>query len=353
VFRRRRYLLAICLATRLSRVPLLAQSSNPENTPPHPYIETEIPLHDTTKPPPAPARVPPPNLPNFILATKPELETVIPLLKGLKPPRGDEDLTDILKKVGQKTVELSQKIPNLISLEEVVESELNLVVKREKYSYLLVPRRSPRMVTLEEYRVDLQTGAKLETDDGWKPASGDGDPSKAFWADLEHATRQVGARQGGEPPLSQGFASMWVRFYPANRTESNFRYLGRQKMNHHQTLVLAFAQKPASVRLPGEVRFENKSLSIYYQGVAWVDASDFRIVRLRTDLLSPVSEFFLDRLTTDALFAESPVTGLPSPLWLPREVEVNTVMNGMSFGDQHRYSQYRLFRVKTKIVLGQ
>jgi hypothetical protein len=85
-------------------------------------------------------------LPNFILATKPELETVIPLLKGLKPPRGDEDLTDILKKVGQKTVELSQKIPNLISLEEVVESELNLVVKREKYSYLLVPRRSPRMV---------------------------------------------------------------------------------------------------------------------------------------------------------------------------------------------------------------
>ena len=38
------------------------------------------------------------------------------------------------------------------------------------------------------------------------------------------------------------------------------------------------------------------------QGIAWIDQSDFRIVRLRTDLLAPQPEIQVQRQTASILF---------------------------------------------------
>jgi hypothetical protein len=115
--------------------------------------------------------------------------------------------------------------------------------------------------------------------------------------------------------------------------------------------VVAFAQKPGSVRLPGEVRFEDKSLAIYYEGIAWVDASDFRILRLRTDLLPVATELPLTQLTAEVQFADTQAAGFSSPLWLPREVAVTSEVNGHIFHDKHTYSNYRSFQAHAKILL--
>jgi len=56
-------------------------------------------------------------------------------------------------------------------------------------------------------------------------------------------------------------------------------------MDGHATVVLGFAQIPDKVKFPGEVTFLDASLPVLFQGIAWIDESDFRIVRLRTDLL--------------------------------------------------------------------
>jgi hypothetical protein len=144
---------------------------------------------------------------------------------------------------------------------------------------------------------------------------------------------------------------MWIYFYPLNRLESDFRYLGQEKMDGHHTLVLAFAQKPESVRLPAEYLFEGESIPLFFQGVAWVDASDFRIVRLRTDLLSPLPEVSLRRLTAEIQFSHTPVAGVASPLWLPHDVVVVSNFGGQLLRDNHKYSNYRAFRVKTKVLL--
>jgi hypothetical protein len=287
------------------------------------------------------------NAVNFVSSSILEIQEAVPELKGLRASSEQQELPQLLDKVGAMTVDLSRKIPNLISKEEVSESQPGSKISRQHFSYLTLAHRGQDSVTLEEFRVDLQSGAMLQSDDISKPDV----PGSPRWDDLAQASQRASARQTGAPPLTQGFASMWLRFYPSNRSESSFRCLGRQKIDRHQTFVLAFSQKPASVRLPAEVRFKEKSVPVFYQGIAWVDASDYRIVRLRTDLLSPISDLPLTQLTAEVEFANTQAAGFDTLLWLPREVDVTSQVNGLTFHDKHIYSNYRSFQVHTKILL--
>jgi hypothetical protein len=287
---------------------------------------------------------------NFVSFSVGELEQTIPELRGLEVAEDEQALPKLLDQIGDRTRELSRKTPNLIAHEEVVESEPGAKARRENFSYLMLAHQSQGAVTLAEFRVDLKTGAKLETDDALKPGTASAPGSSLPWDDLARASQRANARAVGRPPLNEGYAAMWVRFYPSNRSESTFRYLGQQEIDGHHTLVVAFAQNPGSVRLPGTFRIKDKSIPIYYQGVAWVDASDFRIVRMRMDLLSPAAGLPLTQLTAEAQFADTQVTGLVSPLWLPREVAVTTQVNGHTFHDKHTYSNYRSFQVHARIL---
>jgi len=104
-------------------------------------------------------------------------------------------------------------------------------------------------------------------------------------------------------------------------------------------------------RLPGEMRFRDQTILVYYQGIAWVEESDFRILRLRMDLL-PASDLPVTQLTAEIQFAETQATGFTTPLWLPREVLVTTEVNGNTFRNKHTYSNYRSFQAHSRILLG-
>jgi hypothetical protein len=225
----------------------------------------------------------------------------------------------------------------------VIEPELQRKSAPEKFSYLIVAHRGPEGVTLAEFRVDLKTGQKIESDDTAVP--------QQRLKDLADASSKIGTQGGATFPRSEGYASMWVRFYPSNRFESDFRYLGKQKMGGRKTVVVAFAQKPASVRMPGRILLMEKSLPVYYQGVAWIDASDFRILRLRSDLLEPIYDISLTQLTAEVEFANTQAAGFPFPLWLPQEVEVMAQLGGKTFYEKHRYSNYRSFQVHTRFLI--
>ena len=85
----------------------------------------------------------------------------------------------------------------------------------------------------------------------------------------------------------------------------------------------------------------------------WVDESDFRIVRLRTDLLSPRPDIYLRSLTSKVLFSEVQIRAPEAidPLWLPLEATVTWDFRGQVVQQVHRYSDFRLYRAKSKIVM--
>jgi len=244
----------------------------------------------------------------------PQLTANIPELQGLDPAPDQQPLAQLLEKTGAKSLDLLKRMPNVISHESVVTKvEPRGPTWHEKFEYLVLRHEALGEVMLEEYRID-----KAKT---------------------------------GAVPLSQGSANAWVLFHPGNLVESRFRYLGRQRMDGHSTVVLAFAQIPDKVKFPGQVNVRGTLVPVLYQGIAWIDESDFRIVRLRTDLLAPRPDIYLRTLTSEVRFSEVRVPEVKDPLWLPHEAKITWDFKGQVMQERHRYSDFRLYRSKSKIVM--
>ena len=311
-FRERRYRVLALSAIILGATAAFTQAQEPPSKP-QPEANNDLWLNWTDVEKNIWARAKP-----YLDYPLPELESAVPELKGLEPAPSQEKLSLILARVGDKCVNLLQRTPNVISSEEVTTQAPQMRLSRQKFGYLLVSRQTPDGVVLAEYRTDTRG----------KPVG-------------------EGAWSG---PISQGFASMWVRLFPGNQPESKFRYLGQQEIDKHKTFVLAFAQVPDLVQFPAEFLLQDTRISVLYQGVAWVDSSDFRIVRMREDLLAPRPDAYLKKFTAQIRFDEVQIPKAASLLWLPREAVVEWEFKGQFVQQRHVYSHYRLYAVKTKIL---
>lgn len=152
--------------------------------------------------------------------------------------------------------------------------------------------------------------------------------------------------------LTKGFASVSNFLLPAYQPESTFVHLGRQHMDGHETDVVAFAQRPEAARLLGNFRTPGgMGRLVLSQGVAWIDRDTRQIIRMRTDLLSPLPEVRLDKETTEIHYAEVHFKEVPQSFWLPRDVVVTVEWNGKMLRNQHRYSDFHLYNVQSKIIV--
>lgn len=258
-------------------------------------------------------------------------------LSGLTPSPNQDALPDLLAKTGAHADALLNKLPNLISDEAVSESHYSkdtadgcvgtgcisqgaVVARDELFHYMILTHRTQDgQLKVSEYRTTRND----------KP---------------------VGSGAAGAP-MFQGFVSAWIALSSANQPESHFRYLGEQRVNGHATYVLGFAQIPGSVESPGEVVVNGESFPMLLQGIAWVDQSDFRIVRLRTDLLAPLPLILLRTQTETIAFGPVRIASLDSDLWLPKIVKLQMDVRGQVVREKHSYSKYRLYQAKTKILL--
>jgi hypothetical protein len=271
----------------------------------------------------------------YMDAALPELKRLVPELVGLKPASSEEQPSDLLTKVGAKADELLRKVPDLISEEEVSVAQYAVSQRMDctgagcasgqegsqserNFNFLILTHRTQDGgLALQEYRT-----------------KGNGKP-------VEQET--------GKPNF-RGFISSWLVFSSANRAESRFRYLGQQRRDGHSTFVVGFAQIPGSVASPGVILTDRESLPMLLQGIAWIDQSDFSIVRLRTDLLAPQPKISLERQTANILFGPVHIATLDSTLWLPQTVRVEMEAKGQFLQEQHKYSRYRLYQAKSKII---
>ena len=250
-----------------------------------------------------------------------ELIKALPELRGLKPPQAQDDLALILRKVGENVGAFFRDFPNTTSTEQIRQQRLDADghvtdTVTEKFYYLALAQRESGNLSLQEYRTNAK-GKRIE-------------PS-----DMEQGSA-----------ITRGFASMSIHFHPSYQSGSTFRFLGRQVIHGRQTYVLAFAQSPTAARALTRVDLPEKSALVLSQGVAWVDADSYQIIRMRVDLLAPRRDIGLERQTTEILFDRVRFKRTPLVLWLPRQVTVNQRRKGQAFRNRHRYSRFRLFTVE-------
>jgi hypothetical protein len=223
----------------------------------------------------------------------------------------------ILSKTGAVIADLLHRMPNLIAREEVKGSDTRI------FNYRIVHKQKPSGGdVLEEFRTDVR--------------------DQPIDYSANNASR----------PLGVGFATMWLFFFPGNLHESRFRYLGQQSVGSRKTYVLAFAQIPENVGLGAVIESGSGKCSTPLQGVAWIDQSTSQIVRMQTDLLSPLPSIQLNQLRSILTYGSVRIAGLKLELWLPSDVET-TWQTAFQVGkESHRYSHYRLFHSTMRILPG-
>lgn len=265
-----------------------------------------------------------------------QLQKAVHELKGLELASNQDPLPEMLRKVADKADALLRATPDLISDESVSEVQWTVdkgIVpgctgggcvdpmrsneREEKFNYIILAHRgNDNRLHLEEYRTTAND----------KPVEGAG------------------------APYFQGFVASWLIFSSPNQVESRFRYLGRQKIKGQATFVVAFAQVPGSVEMPGTIMTSHGAIPMLLQGIAWVDQSNFRIVRLRTDLLAPQLSMGFKVQTSDIVFGPVRISGADLDLWLPVTVNAEMEAEGQQLRERHLYSNYRLYQAKSRIV---
>ena len=99
------------------------------------------------------------NFPNYTSCTVQELQLAVPELKGLRPPADQQKLPDLLQKVGAKTLDIARNTPNLIARERVTKSPKGSDETRRDYDYLILARLEKQIVTLDEFRLGMNSAS--------------------------------------------------------------------------------------------------------------------------------------------------------------------------------------------------
>ena len=121
-------------------------------------------------------------------------------------------------------------------------------------------------------------------------------------------------------------------------------------MDDHKTFVLGFVQVPDQVKIPGKFNWAGKEAPFFFQGIVWIDQSTFDVVRLRTDLLSPVASVSLRQMTTELHFRSVRIHGFGADLWLPSEVLIRTAQTDSIVEELHQYSAYKFFHAESRLL---
>jgi len=261
-------------------------------------------------------------------------------LKDLQPAQSQEDLPAILQKAGSQVDDFLRHVTDLTAREEISLTRLKqekpytkpeLLGEHVRDSYLILRHRDQGRAELIEYRTDPK-GDNFD---------------------------EVVVQQGFL--VTSGFALSCNYFSSGFQSESTFRYLGDEKIGPHGSYVVGFAQQPGKATLSVKMRGRNGTPAhLLVQGIAWIDKSNFQIVRLRTDLLAPRKDVGLNQQTTEVRLSQIQLADVATPLWLPSSVKVYvefTTHNGdvdpffeLSFRNEHRYTGYQRYRVSAKVA---
>jgi hypothetical protein len=296
-------------------------------------------------------------VPSYVDEPIEQLKKMVPGLSGIrieaiknagagKPATPAQDkTTSILNQTSAVIANLFHRMPNLIAKEEVKQPTdttwENDLPRRSQGGWMGSAQQG---FPITHFRTRVYTYRIVH-----KQTPVGGDAIDEFRTDA-HDQPIDGSAHNTQRPFSVGFATTWLFFLPGNLQASRFRYVGVQKIGNRETYVLAFAQIPDNNGLGAVIESSYGSCSTPIQGVAWIDQSTFQIVRMQTDLLTPLPGIELNQLRSITEYGAVRISALSLMLWLPTDVEIRWQTAYRAEEEAHLYSHYRMFQSTARIL---
>ena len=172
-------------------------------------------------------------------------------------------------------------------------------------------------------------------------------------ASREYRTPVKGSHAFPASGLDVGEVAIVLIFRPDFQTDYEMKCEGMDERNGRLDWVVRFQQHKDK---PGRtVRFwaDNDAYPARLKGRAWLSKDNFQVVHLEANLMGDLSQIGLQEFSVlaDYKFVQNPSENLE--LWLPDHVVTYTATNfdARRMILAHNFSDFRLFKVKTKITI--
>jgi tetratricopeptide (TPR) repeat protein len=224
----------------------------------------------------------------------------------------------VIQRAGDRVKELVDNLSNFDATEDVSQEDLDVFGKpitkeTRKFDYMAtISEPRPGILNVEEVRTGL-------TDKGGFPGG--------------IATR-------GVPALA-------FVFHPDKRDEFDITCEGLGSWKGEATWLVHFRQRPNKPSGMLSFEFTDASVPVDLKGRAWISASTYQIVRLESDVVSPINtiQLFTDHQVVD--FGPVQFNKKHIELWLPLDADIYMDFGRERFHRRHSFSHYMLFSVGT------
>ena len=150
--------------------------------------------------------------------------------------------------------------------------------------------------------------------------------------------------------VTNGLPALVLIFHPFYASNYEMTCEGLARSNGKLAWQVHFRQKPD---MPNELKsyqfgITGRSYSVSLKGRAWISADSYQIVRMETDLVSPIPQIQL--LAEHTAIEYGPVKFREGDvnLWLPLSAEVYFAWRGQQVHRRHSFDHYMLFMVDDK-----
>jgi tetratricopeptide (TPR) repeat protein len=144
---------------------------------------------------------------------------------------------------------------------------------------------------------------------------------------------------------SSGFAALALIFHPNMRQDFDMTCEGLGRWQGRATWLVHFQQRPDRAPRMVDFKLNGNSYPVRLKGRAWIAADTFEIVRIESELISPIPEV---RLRCQQQVVEYGPVKFPRKkleLWLPTKAEIYLDYRNHRYYRSHTYDHYMLFAV--------
>ena len=164
----------------------------------------------------------------------------------------------------------------------------------------------------------------------------------------EYRRQRYDFEQDRDAFVDTGFAALTLVFHPAMRDDFQMRCEGLGSWNGRPTWLLHFQQRDDRPKRMQTFLVNSVAYPVTLKGRAWISTDTFQVVRIESELMSPVPQI---QLFVEHEIAEYAAVSFPSrqiELWLPKTAEVYLGVRANRYHRKHSFDHYMLFAVDTE-----
>jgi tetratricopeptide (TPR) repeat protein len=170
-------------------------------------------------------------------------------------------------------------------------------------------------------------------------------PSPGLLQVDEYRTERYGIAELPDQIVTGGFPSLALLFLPSMRVNYEINCEGLGEWHGQPAWLMHFRQRADRPSSMGRFQAGNVAYPINLKGRAWITADTFQVVRIESELVSPMRQ--IQFLTQHSIAEYGPVHFQKKnlDLWLPKSADVYLDIRHHRYHRRHSFDHYMLFSV--------